>query len=334
MHAGRNFTLNEFIVWSQRDVLLLFVLSVVPTILYKLAGWHWIALPWAPITIIGTAAAFITGFRNNATYERSWEARKIWGSIVNSSRTWGIMVKDFIRDLPPEELRNVQRIFIYRHIAWLTAMCFQLREKRSWENARVKTRYIRYQKLYPVREWESKLHDELALLLSAEELDFITPKANAATHIIALQSAHLKQLEESGKLHVFTYVELEKVLKDLFDHQGRSERIKNFPYPRQFSSISTIFIHLFIIMLPLGMLNEFRSLDENLVWLNIPFSMIVSWVFTTLEGVGESTESPFEGAANDVPITALSRTIEIDLRQMLDEKEVPPVLTPTNNILT
>ena len=126
---------------------------------------------------------------------------------------------------------------------------------------------------------------------------------------------------------------MEKRLADLYDQQGKCERIKNFPYPRQFASINLFFIWLFVILLPFGMLNEFQKLGEHYVWLTIPFSIVVSWVFVSMEKVGESTENPFEGSANDVPITALSRTIEIDLRDMLNEENLPSPLTAENKIL-
>ena len=86
-------------------------------------------------------------------------------------------------------------------------------------------------------------------------------------------------------------------------------------------------------MLPFGILNEFQKLGDDFVWLTIPFSVIVSWVFTSMEKVGESTENPFEGSANDVPITAMSRTIEIDLRDMLDEENLPAPIAAENKIL-
>jgi putative membrane protein len=70
------------------------------------------------------------------------------------------------------------------------------------------------------------------------------------------------------------------------------------------------------------------------VWLAVPLSVVVTWVFTTLEKVGDATANPFEGSANDVPITAMSRGIEIDLRQLFGEPDVPPPLQPHNDILT
>ena len=94
-------------------------------------------------------------------------------------------------------------------------------------------------------------------------------------------------------------------------------------------------------MLPYGMLKEFDKLNEsvegimqgNMIWLVVPFSALISWVYTSVEQVGESTENPFEGGANDVPISQISRTIEIDMREMLGETDLPPALQPQNNII-
>lgn len=126
---------------------------------------------------------------------------------------------------------------------------------------------------------------------------------------------------------------MEEVLKDFFTHQGKAERIKKFPYPRQFATINMFFIRLFVILVPFGMLDEFAKLGDYGIWLTIPFSVVVGWVFTSLEQVGESTENPFEGGANDIPMEALSRTIEIDLREMLEESDLPSAVAPVNQIL-
>lgn len=128
-------------------------------------------------------------------------------------------------------------------------------------------------------------------------------------------------------------MEMENMLKDFYTQQGKCEGIKNFPYPRQFATLNLYFVWLFLLLLPFGMVGEFEKLGNHLVWLTIPFSTVVSWVFHTMEKIGESTENPFQGGANDVPITNLSRTIEIDLREMLDETAIPPPIEPIKNIL-
>ena len=114
-------------------------------------------------------------------------------------------------------------------------------------------------------------------------------------------------------------------ISDLIGHQGKSERIKNFPYPRQFATLGYTFINLFIMMLPFGIVPEFYKLGQSLIeefplignyfiWLAIPFSACVSWVFNTMQRIGTVGENPFEGSANDVPISTIARGIEIDLR--------------------
>src|SRR3989337_1131299 len=134
MHAGRQYGIKEFLLWTRRDTFWIVLWAIIPTILYETLNWKWLVIPWLPIALIGTAAAFIIGFKNNATYDRLWEARQIWGAIVNLSRTWGIMVRDFVTDkhvlqpMSKEELRSIHKKMIYRHIAWLTALRFQLRQ--------------------------------------------------------------------------------------------------------------------------------------------------------------------------------------------------------------
>jgi putative membrane protein len=332
MHSGRNYTLLEFLYWTRRKIYILVLLSILPTVLYAVTGCTWVALPWPPIVLVGTAAALIAGFRNNATYGRSWEARQIWGRIVNSSRAFGIMTIDFIRHPQENTLKEIHQRIVYRHLAWITALRHQLREKRQWENARNSANYIEYQKLYSVPEWESSMMEDLKEFLAEAELESIKGKKNIATQIMALQSADLRKLAEQGLITELKYLELQQLLKELYDHQGGSERIKNFPYPRQYSSLSRIFFGIFSILLPLGMLNEFAKLGTYFVWLNIPFSILVSWIFITLDIIGESTENPFEGAANDVPISTISRMIEIDLKEMLGVEKIPAARVPNNFI--
>jgi ion channel-forming bestrophin family protein len=339
MHAGRQYGIKEFLLWTRRDTFWVVLWAIIPTILYDTLNWKWLVIPWLPIALVGTAAAFIIGFKNNATYDRLWEARQIWGAIVNLSRTWGIMVRDFVTDkhvlqaISKEELRSIHKKMIYRHIAWLTALRFQLRQKREWENMDKSYNAEYRNKWFKVQELQLDLGDELKKFLSDEERSYILSKSNRATHLISLQSIQLKEILERGLIDDFKNMQLQNLLKDFYDQQGKCERIKNFPYPRQFASINLFFIRLFIILVPLGMLQEFAKMGENWVWLNIPFSALVSWVFNSMEKVGESTENPFEGNANDVPITALSRTIEIDLKEMLDETDIPESLQPVNKIL-
>ncbi len=334
MHTGKSYKLFEFLFWTRRDIYRLVVIGVGAVVLYQLVGWTWLAIPWTVVALLGTATAFIVGFKNTQTYNRTWEARQIWGEIVNNSRSWGIIARDFLSH--PEK----SKLLVYRHLAWLTVMRFQMREKRVWEN--VRKRYnVEYQKYYRVPENETSLEAELSKYLSPEELTYILSTKSKATQIMALQSKTLKELYTNQEIVVLQLVEMQRTLKEFYTQQGRSERIKNFPYPRQFATINSMFIRLFTFLLPFGMLREFEKLNEsvdglmkgNMIWLVIPFSVLISWVYTSLEQVGESTENPFEGNANDVPISQLCRMIEIDLLEMLGETDLPPPLEPKNNVI-
>ena len=334
MHIGQSYKLLEFLLWTRRNIYWLFVIGAIPTILYQVLQWKWIALPWTVVALLGTATAFIVGFKNTQTYSRTWEARQIWGSILNSSRAWGIMCRDYMDDV------KASKDLIYRHFAWLTALRYQMRESKAWESTH-KIYNKEYMAYYSVPEKESTLELELAKYIPAEEVLQIMATKNKAVQLLGLQSKAIKELYEQGILDNFRFLEMHKLITTLYDHQGKSERIKNFPYPRQFATVSSMFVKLFCIMLPFSMLKDFDKLNENIggimqgqmVWLVIPFSMLISWVYTSLEQVGESTENPFEGSANDVPISQMSRTIEIDMREMLGETDLPPALQPKNNII-
>lgn len=331
MNISSHYKLGTFLFWTRKSIYWLLLIGAVPTVLYQVLGWKWIAIPWVPVALIGTAASFIAGFKNTQTYNRTWEARQIWGAIINSSRAWGIMVRDFVRNENDPGLIHKQ--LIYRHFAWLTALRFQMRDPRSWEHIQTKGYNVEFKKYYKVPEWESDLAQELQPFLTQEEYNSVLKTKNRAAQIIALQSAQLKSLNQTGYLEMFPYMQMVNLLKELYEHQGKSERIKNFPYPRQFASINLFFIRLLVLLLPFGMLNEFAKLGDQGAWFTIPFSVMVGWVFTSLEQVGESTENPFEGGANDIPITSMCRTIEIDLREILGETDLPAAIVAENNIL-
>ena len=339
MHTGRTYTLIETIGWTKRYILIFTVIGAVPVLIHQILGYEWLVIPWLPVPLIATALAFLIGFKNSASYDRMWEARKIWGEIINLSRAWAIKVKGYITtefmdgELPEEEIKSIQKKMIYRHLAWLTALRFQLRTPRDWESMVNVCADIHYQRNYEIQEITGNLEAELSNFLEEGELKKILSKDNRATHIVASQSEELKRLRHLNLIEDFRHIDMQNLLDQLYAQQGKSERIKNFPYPRQFATMNLFFVWIFICLIPFGMIQEFEKLGHNFVWATIPFTVLVSGVFHTMERIGEASENPFEGGPNDVPITSLARTIEIDLREMLDETEIPPKIEPKNNIL-
>jgi putative membrane protein len=222
----------------------------------------------------------------------------------------------------------------------LTALRHQLREHRAWESTS-KAHNAEYLKYYSIPEMQTTLETELAKYLSDAERKQVLAAGSKPTQIMSLQSIATKDLLASQVIGVPQFLDLQRLIKDFLVQQGRCERIKDFPYPRQYATVNSFFIKLFCVLLPFGLLREFDKLNEsvegvikgNMVWLVIPFSVLISWMYTSLERVGESTENPFEGSPNDVPISQMCRTAEIYLRGMLGETDLPPPLEPRNNIV-
>lgn len=324
MNVGRSYRLREFFLWTRRELYLLLALGIVPVCLYELAGWHWLAIPWTVVALIGTATALIVSFNNTQTYARTVEAQQVWTAILNSSKAWGLMSRDYLKS------REATRQLVNRHIAWVTALRYQMRRHRAWESTNRRTN-AEYQTFYAVPEKESTLEAELERYLDADELRSVLASRNKATQLLANQSRAIRESFTSGEIVINFFIEMEKAIKELLDHQGRSERLKNFPYPRQYAIVNALFIRLFCVLLPFGMLKEFDALHR--VWLVIPFSVMISWMYTSLQQVGESTENPFEGGANDVPIAQIARMIEVEVRELLGDTDLPPLLRPRNNII-
>lgn len=331
MHAGRRYSLLHTLLWTSKYIAVFALWAIVVVTFYTSFEFKWIGVPWLPIALVGTAVAFYLGFKNNAAYDRLWEARKIWGGIVNSSRTWGIMSRDFVTNeyanerLSQTELQKIHSRLVHRHIAWLYALTFQLREPKPWEHNNGKSMKNR---ITFDTDAKPERYDYLKQFICTEDFTYISTKQNRAVQLLSLQSKDLKELKSKGLIDNFRHMEMKKLLEKFYTLQGQSERIKNFPFPRQYASVNVFFVWLFIFLLPLGMVNEFSQTGGCFIWMTVPFSVLVSWVFHTMELIGDFSENPFEGLFNDVPITALSRTIEIDLREMLDETDLPIPIKP------
>ena len=334
MHAGKSYKFGEFIFWTRRKVYALLICSMVPVILYELLGLRWISIPWPVVALLGTATAFIVGFKNTQTYNRTGEAQQVWTSIMSLSRAWGLFSRDFFSDAV------ITRELIYRHLAWLTALRYDMRSHRPWETIDRKHN-LEYQRYYQVAERAVPLDRELAKYIPGPELKEVLAAGNIASRILSDQGKALRKCYDSQHLVINQFLEMEKSVKEFYISQARSEQVKNGPYPRQYAVINRFFIRIFCILLPFGLLEDFDQLNElvsgmmkgHMVWLLVPFSIMISWMYTSLEQVGESTANPFEGSANDVPITQMCREIEIELRELLGEKDLPPKLYPQNNII-
>jgi len=272
--------------------------------------------------LLGTATSFIVGFKNVQTYNRTVEAQHLWTSILNTSRFWGASARDLCAN------NDAARSLVYRHLAWLAALRFEMRQPRVWENAR-KANNVEYLRLYRIPEREQTLANELVKYLPPGEAAQVLESRNRALQVLGLQSRATKELLGDGKLTMNGFSDLQKLIRDFQDLQGKSERIKDFPYPRQHAFINTLFVRIMCVLLPFGMIGEFERLNAavdgwaegGMVWLVIPLSLLISWMYCALDLVGESTENPFEGGANDVPISMLCRSVEREMKEMLGDDD-------------
>ena len=347
MHIKRNYTASEMARWTRFETFLFLVIILIWVAAYYFFDLGWLKIPWTPLALIGTAVAFVIGFQNNSAYGRIWEARKIWGGIVNTSRTFGMFVQDMLSNEHTKEpasegeIQHEIKTLTYRHIAWMNALRHAMRAPKPWET----TVNHKTNQEWDIRppEMETDLEEDLKPYISDTDMEYVMSKNNKQTALLYLQSHHLRKLKEQGLIWEFSFLQLEGVLEELFTLQGKSERIKNFPYPRHFATLNHFFMWIFVLLLPLALVPQFAEIGKDLtdinpligdlfVWFCIPFYVIVAWIFHTMERIGRTGENPFEGTANDVPISTIARGIEIDLRQNLGEsKEEIPAQHPVRH---
>lgn len=350
MYTKKVFPLKEMALWTRVETIVFVLISIIEVAIFIYSD-QLIQFPFTPVALIGTAVAFIIGFQSNSAYGRIWEARQIWGSIVNSSRTFGMKVQDFVNNnhtkktISDEELFKEKKIIIHRHIAWLTALRYAMRQPRTWEYVMKEKTNKEWANMIYVPEFNEDYEKTINQYLTDEDVKYLANKSNKSTALLYLQSNHLRRLKEKELIWEFSFLELENVLEELFTHQGKSERIKNFPYPRQFASLMHYFTWIFLSILLLAMASQFGEIAVKIsnktgfcpnwiIWLSVPFSVVVMWVFHTMNRIGRVGENPFEGSANDVPISAIARGIEIDMRQNLGEniEEIPNAFEMRNYV--
>jgi len=321
MYTRRNYGFWLTFRWSAKPFYWGLLYGAGVAALHFGANYLWgiqLAIPWGPVSVIGIAVAFYLGFKNNASYDRTWEARKIWGGIVNSSRSFGAALLAFMQGNQNEQER--QRL-IHRHIAWLTSLRYQLRLSREWEHISERAPSV-----YLPTASEKYIENvacELAKYMPEQEVQACMGKTNIAAQILALQAKELQRLRNEGYYDDWRHMELQKLIQAFYDDQGRSERIKNFPFPRQYASVALWLTCIFAALIPFALIDVLASKPHIKQWFAAPLSGMIIWIFFLMEKIGDYSENPFEGSYNDVPISTIARGIEIDLLEMIDSNNIP-----------
>lgn len=257
----------------------------------------------APVTLqalslLGVALGIFLGFRNNAAYDRFWEGRKLWGRLVNVSRAFS---RNLTTYLPLDASSELVRAPVYRVIAFCHALRMQLREQMD-----VTT---------------------LASLLPPEDLPPLREAKNIPNLVLLAVGRDVQALHRGGIVGEQAAVELSRQLADLSDIQGGCERIKNSPIPHSYTVLIHQIVALYVFALPFGLVGTLHHLTPLVV-------LFVAYTFLGLDAVGDEIEEPFGEDLNDLPLSAICRTIEVNLRETLGERDLPPLMTPNNGVVS
>ena len=327
MLINKKIALKTIWLFGRKNILQTFALSIIVVILYRFLGLKVIAIPFLPVASIGTAVAFYVGFKNNQAYDRLWEARRLWGGITNTSR---ILTASFISLIDD---KAKQKEFLNRHIAYINILRLQLRKTIPWATNRENYHQQFVSASEEVKEFDSVIEALFEKNGKKEAFETIKKKGNIASYALKYQFDVVTKLKREKIIDDYEHSDLTKLLAELYNLQGGCERIKTTPLFRQYSLFSRIFVQLFIFLLPFALLPEMNKFGDYGIFLVVPFSVLISWVFMTMEQIGEASENPFDNGINDTPISTICRNIEIDILEMLDETNLPPKIEPFNDVL-
>lgn len=299
-------------------------------------------LPWLPLSLIGTAVAFYVGFKNNQSYDRLWEARKIWSDIAADSRVFAVMARNYRSEEPAADAgTDIRRQLIYRHIVFLYQLRQQLLVPAQWEHACLHNPWSRSFHNRKRREALNQLFKEelesvdhnMHNYLPAEELQQLHTAGNKAVQLLNRQSELVQQLYREKVVNMIQQIDLQHTINNFYTEQSKVERIKQTPFPRNYASFSFLFVCIFIFLLPFSIVGEFARLGEAAVWLSIPVGVIVGWVYVVMEMIGDYSENPFEGLHNDTAMLSICRAIEIDMLEIMGEHTIPAPIRSKGAVL-
>ena len=260
-----------------------------------------IHVPLGLITIPGTVIALLLGFRTNSAYDRWWEARIIWGAIVNDSRSWVRQLMTFIHFENKKSIEfQLIRDMSLRHVAWNYSLTRHLRKQNPTQN--------------------------LKGLISEEEIEKLKGKSNIPNALLFIQSQKLQNAHKNKLIDAYQFVQLDSTLSRLTDSMGKCERIKNTVFPSSYSLLVDILIYLWILFLPF-------ALVDMIGYILIPTTISLAFSFLVIDRIAVYMQDPFENMPSDTPMLSISRTIEINIKQELNIENIPEPMKPENGAL-
>ena len=291
MITKRRFSPLKVQPYVQGELLLALVAAVLA---FSLHRWEpLVALPFSIAATLGGALAIFIGFRNNSAYGRWWEARTLWGGIVNSSRVLARLIITFTDSHAHQpnydraRSEAFKRAMVLKVVAWAHALRLQLRGESD---------------LSPV-----------TALLPSDERTTIVKAGNKPNLIMQAMGRRIYQAMADGTLGGFDSFQIEGQLLALANHQGGCERIKNTPIPFSYSTFIKKFIVVYTVTLPFGF-------ALVMGWMAVPVVMFIFYVLASLELIAEEIEDPFGRDSNDLPMERLAATIADNVNALLDRR--------------
>lgn len=327
MYIGKKVSFPLLWFFAKQNIYFTFGLSAVVVTLYHFLDCKFLGIPFLPVATIGTAVAFYVGFKNNQAYERLWEARKLWGGFTNTSRALTASFISIVKD------KEIQKEFLFRHIGYINLVRMQLRKYIPWATGIEDYHQKAISDAEEIKEYSLAVKEFFDKIGKSDLYEKYKDKGNIANLALQSQFEKLTKLKREKVIDDFEHSDLTKYLNELYNLQGGCERIKTTPLFRQFSRFSRIFVQLFIFLLPFALVTELTKIGEHGIWLVIPCTILISWVFMTMEQIGESSENPFDNGMNDVPMSTICRNIEIDILEMMGETNLPPKIEPFNDVM-
>lgn len=272
------------------EILAVTVYTLIINMLYYQYGLKEISIPLAVPMVLGTVLSLLLAFRSNQAYDRWWEARTIWGAIVNDSRSLARQMMSIVDGDDSEEFRHFRQHFIKRQIAWNYALGQSLRRKD------------------PLRGLER--------LLSRRELNLLSRYDNVPAGILQLHSRDIKYALQQEWLNPYQQIELDRTLTRLCDAMGKCERIKNTVFPATYSLYTHFAVIFFILLLPFALIDSLGIVE-------VPLVGAISASFLLIEKMAINLQDPFENKPTDTPMTTIARKVERDLLQIAEEDTMP-----------
>lgn len=273
-----------YVGWS---LFWLLMWDVAVTLDAMLVSGYGFELPLMPLTLLCSALVVLISFRNSSAYNRWWEARTLWGSMVNSSRSFGRQVLTLIDDdgslTSPVKARLIQR-----HVAYLHALRLQLRGEKDAQS--------------------------LHALLGEEDIRQLAGASNLPNDILSGSAELIARQFKEGRLDSIRLARLESTMVDISNWQGGMERIANTPLPYPYVYFPRLFSTLFCVIMPL-------SLVPTLGWFTPVISTVVGCMLLAMERIGTDLQAPFGTSQHRIRTDELCRNIENNLRSMFCSSE-------------